>query len=156
MVCSFLYAITFASDLLVKGLLHITGDRIYGYTIVMDTVSLISWLSIVALVYRERSDVMGGRGHGWSLCLFWLVNGLWLSLELLSYNYPAWWWGVASRADVSDLVLWLVRVLVITTLLTLLLHRSVACCRGRRRWVWSHNSTMVTGSTMMIGRDGQV
>ena len=131
LLCSLLYSLTFVADLAVKGLLHVTGDRIYGYTIVMDTVAFLSWLSCLPLIYQDKGSVTKGRSFSWSLVLFWLVNSLWLGLELVSYNSLSWWWHLKTRADISDLVLWLTRLLLATVLLSGVLY-SLCCGRGRR------------------------
>ena len=132
-VCSVLCALTFVVDLATKGSLHIRViEKIYGYTIVMDSVGVVSWLLSVVLLYRERVLVVSRRPHGLALALFWLVYVAWLGLQLASLRSPAWWWHVNSRGDIVDLVLFLVRAVILVLLVVLGLLRPL-CCPGRRR-----------------------
>lgn len=77
-----LMGLTYLVDLAVKGGLHITGDKIYGYTIVVDALGMTSWIFAIGLLFRERSRVILCRPHGFSLVLFWLSSALWRCMEV--------------------------------------------------------------------------
>ena len=113
MALSVLFAVTYAVDLVVKGVLHATGDGIYGYTIVVDALGMTSWIFSAAVVFKERHRVIFKRSHGFSLVIFWLANALWLCLEVTSWHNPHWWWHLRGHTDVSDLVLFIVRSVLI-------------------------------------------
>ena len=132
--CSLLYSLSFFADLLLKGLLHVVGHHIYGYTIVMDLVAGVSWFFSLLLIYREKVKMVLQQAHGCNLTLFWMLNLVWLGLEVVSYNYSSWWWRLESRADVADMVVWLVRCLLLTVLLLESFH-TLCYCRGRRNYV---------------------
>lgn len=119
LACSVLYMVTFGVDLIVKGTLDISGDKIYGYTIVVDIVGMVSWLFSLLLVYREKVHIVMRRPHGWTLMLFWVTSVLYLGLSILSYHHKSWWWHLASGADVADLVLYVVRCVSVTVLVVL-------------------------------------
>ena len=59
-----MYSLTFATDLIIKGALHIAGDNIYGYTIVVDTVGMLSWFLSLVILYREKVLVVTQKPHG--------------------------------------------------------------------------------------------
>lgn len=135
-ICTIVYSLTFATDLTIKGVLHIAGDRIYGYTIVVDTVSILSWFLSLALLYRERVLVVTQKLHGLTLALFWLFNMIWLGLQLVSLRSPSWWWQLTyRRVDIADLTLFIVRVVLMVVLVLLGLLRPLFCCcyPSRRR-----------------------
>ena len=106
----FLLCLTYMADLVVKGALHLAGDAIFGYTLVVDGLGIVSWLVAMAATYRERHSVACGRLHGLWLVLFWLLSSLWLSLQLLGWASSQWWWELSSRGDIADLSLFCLRV----------------------------------------------
>ena len=131
-ICTVLYSLTFIVDLATKGALHLAGEQIYGYTIVEDTVGLLSWLLSILLLHRERVLVVTNRPHGLSLALFWLCDMVWVGLQLVSVRSPAWWWQLSQRrADIADLALFLIRVVLLMMLVIFGLLRPL-CCPGRR------------------------
>ena len=75
-------AITYTADLAVKGALRVAGERIYGYTIVVDALGIVSWLFALGMVYRERGRIVRRLPHGVSVVLFWIMNALWLCLQV--------------------------------------------------------------------------
>ena len=46
-----MFAVTYAVDLVVKGVIHATGDEIYGYTTVYCTASI---RALLTMVYNEH------------------------------------------------------------------------------------------------------
>lgn len=142
LVCSGLYSLTFVTDLVVKGILHITGERIYGYTIVVDAVGTCAWLSSIFLIHRIKMEIIMNRHRSFTLVLFWMVGVVWVGLEAVSINGASWWWHLRSRVDISDLVLFLVRSLLLVALVTVGILRPLLC-RGRRR-----------GYSLLINSDG--
>ncbi len=116
-ILSAIYSLTFVADLAVKGVLHVTGEQIYGYTIVEDVLGILSWLFAILMVYRDRMVVLHRKPHGISLVLFWLLNELWLGLQIVSFNNPQWWWHLKTQADISDLILYAIRVLVLSIII---------------------------------------
>ena len=133
-LCTVIYALTFVADLATKGGLHIAGDEIYGYTIVVDVVGVIAWLFSLVILYRERVLVVTHRPHGLTLVLFWLMSVVILGLELVSIRSPSsdWWWHLRSRADIADLTLFCVRAVLVGVLVVLGVFQPI-CCPGRRR-----------------------
>lgn len=131
-VCAFVYALTFVSDIVTKGALHIAGHRIYGYTIVVDALGVFSWLFSLWLIHREKVFIVTDRPHGNTLAIFWLMGVVLLGLELVSINSQSWWWHLSTREDLADFVLFLVRALMLTLLVVVGLLRPL-CCHGRRR-----------------------
>lgn len=131
-VCTLLYSLSFACDLATKGALHIAGERIYGYTIVVDALGVVSWLFSLLLIHREKTLIVTNRHHGFTLALFWLVGVVWVGLELVSFHSPFWWWHLKSRADIADITLFLFRAVVLTLLVVVGLFRPI-CCPGHRR-----------------------
>ncbi len=132
MVLTVVYALTFVSDLATKGCLHIVGDDIYGYTIVVDVVGLVSWLFSLLVVYRERVLVVTHRPHGLTLTFFWMVSVVVMCLELVSLKSTSgWWWRLQTRADTADLVVFSVRGLVLCVLVVMSVFRPL-CCPGHR------------------------
>ena len=131
MVCSLLFALTFVSDLATKGTLHIVGDQIYGYTIVMDSVGVASWVSSLIMIRREKLNIVMHRPHGYTLTLFWIVGVVFLGLEGVSYYSPFWWWRLDSRGDIADLTIYFIRVVMLSCLVMVGLLRPL-CCHSPR------------------------
>ena len=131
MVCSLLYSLTFVSDLATKGALHVIGDQIYGYTIVADVCGLVSWLFSLLLICRERVRIALSQPHSYTLMLFWLVGVVLLGLEVVSYNSPLWWWHLASKGDIADMTVFLVRGVILCVLLVVGVARPLCRRRGR-------------------------
>lgn len=113
-----LLAITYTADLAVKGVLRITGERIYGYTIVVDALGIVSWLFALGMVYRERGRIVRRLPHGVSVVLFWIMNALWLCLQVVSWGNAHWWWRLHNKVDIADLVLFVAKVLLVIILIT--------------------------------------
>lgn len=133
MVCTILYSLTFIADLATKGALHLAGEHIYGYTITEDAVGAAAWLLSLALLHREKVLVVTSKPHGLTVASFWLLDMVWLGLQLVSFQSPAWWWQLTNRrGDIADLTLFLVRVVIIMVLVVLGLLRPL-CCPGRRK-----------------------
>lgn len=132
LLCTLVYSLTFASDLAVKGVLHITGDRIYGYTIIVDVLGVVAWLSSVLLIYQEKAKVVTSKPHGCILVLFWMVGVVVLGSEVMSYDAPYWWWNLASRADIADLALFCIRAVFLSVLVMVGVLRPL-CWPSRRR-----------------------
>ena len=128
---SSLLAASFALDLVVKGVLHISGDEIFGYVVVVDSVGMASWMFVIALLYRERVAIVQNRPHGLAVVLFWVLTGVWLSLQLLSWANPQWWWRLETTADVSDLVVFISRVTFLSLLFVVGVFRPL-CFRAHR------------------------
>ena len=97
-------------------MLHIVGEEIYGYTIVLDALGITSWIFSVALVHRERFQILYQKYHGIVLVVFWLLNALWLSLQLMSWGNSKWWWHLRTRGDISDLALFTVRSVLVAAI----------------------------------------
>ena len=127
LICSVLYLLTFAVDLATKGTLHIAGERIYGYTIVMDAVGMGSWAFSLVLICREKVCAVMSRPHGLALVLFWLMTIMWLGLEVGNVHHPSWWWALSSRADIADFTLFLLRCTLILVLIGVGLFRPLLC-----------------------------
>ena len=104
-----LLALSYAADLVVKGTLHVTGDTIYGYILLLDILGILSWMVAIAIAYQERRRRALGRPHGLPLVLFWLLSVSWQALQLLGWANSHWWWRLHSRADTADLVLFCLR-----------------------------------------------
>lgn len=119
MAFSLLLAMTFVADLVVKGVLHGHDDAIYGYTILRDTLGMLSWVAATVMTYRERHRLILGQAHGLTLVLFWLVNCGWQCLQLLGWSNPHWWWQLESRVDIADLVFFIVQALIMILLVVL-------------------------------------
>ena len=122
-----LMATTYGVDLIVKGVLHINGDEIYGYVIVVDVLGMISWIFAIAFLVRENHHILQGHAHGTTLAVFWLTNIIWLSLQLVSFNGQSWWWHLSSHADISDLVLFIIRGVLLTMMVILGIARPLCC-----------------------------
>ena len=114
-----LTAVTYAVDIAVKGALGVAGDQVYGSTLVVDGLGMVSWTFAAVFVAKETRRVLLGRFHGLTLMLFWLLSALWLCLDVTSWSNPYWWWKLNCRADVSDLTLFIVRALSMATILSL-------------------------------------
>jgi hypothetical protein len=130
--CSVVYSVTFAADLAAKGSLHIAGDQIYGYTIIVDVVGVVAWLFSLILVHRERAKVLTSKPHSCTIVLFWMVGVVTLGLEIVSFNARYWWWHLTSRADIADLVLFASRALSLSVLVLVGVARPL-CWPSRRR-----------------------
>ncbi len=127
-----LFSLTYVIDLIIKGILHTLGDRIYGYTIVLDALGITSWLFAMTLVYRERLRILDQKPHGITVVLFWLLNALRLSLEVMSWSNSHWWWRLGTREDLADLIVFVVRVVLILTLVVVGVLRPLLCRKKRR------------------------
>ena len=125
-------SLTYVTDLVVKGALHLAGEQIYGYTIVEDALGIIAWLFTILMLYRERIRILQGKHHGISLALFWILNIVWFSLQLVSFSSSHWWWHLNSRGDISDLVLFVVRSALLAVIVVLGILRPL-CCPPRSR-----------------------
>ncbi len=134
--CTVAYSLTFVSDLATKGALHIGGHQIYGYTIVVDVVGMLSWACSLLMLHRERILIVTSKPHGFTLTLFWLVGVVWLGLEVVSYYGTAWWWHLASRADIADLAIFVIRAVLLLVLVVVGLCRQ-ACSPGGRRQAYA-------------------
>eukprot|EP00731_Ephydatia_muelleri_P022195 Em0014g786a len=95
-----LTAVTYAVDIGVKGALGVAGDQVYGSTLVVDGLGMVSWTFAAVLVAKDTRRVLLGRFHGLTLMMFWLLNAFWLCLDVISWNNPYWWWKLDCRADV--------------------------------------------------------
>ena len=62
-IVSVMFAVTYAVDLVVKGVIHATGDEIYGYTIVVDGLGITSWIFSGVLAFKERHQIVLKRSH---------------------------------------------------------------------------------------------
>ena len=118
-VLSLMFAVTYAADLVVKGVIHATGDAIYGYTIVVDALGITSWIFSAALTFKERHQIVLNRSHSFPLVIFWLAVALLLCLDVMSWANPQWWWGLRGHTDISDLVLFIVRCVFIVGVVVL-------------------------------------
>ena len=114
-----LTAVTYAVDIGVKGALGVAGDQVYGSTLVVDGLGMVSWTFAAVLVAKDTRRVLLGRFHGLTLMLFWLLSAFWLCLDVISWNNPYWWWKLDCRADVSDLTLFIARAVLMTAILVL-------------------------------------
>ena len=132
LACTVAYALTFACDLVTKGVLHVTGDRIYGYIIIVDVVGVVTWFCSLLLVYREKVKVVFCKSHSYTLALFWMVGVVTLGLEGVSYEAPDWWWHLNSRADTADLALYSIRAVVLFILIVVGVFRPL-CWPSKRR-----------------------
>lgn len=130
-ICGLL-SLTYLVDIVVKGTLRIAGEEIYGYTIVQDALGLWSWVFAILLLYRERVLILKGKTHGFPLALFWILNVVWFSLQIVSINNTKWWWDLSTRADISDLVLYVVRTVLLSVIVVLGIFRPV-CCPPKQR-----------------------
>ena len=125
-------SLTYVTDLVVKGALHLAGEQIYGYTIVEDALGIISWAFTIMMLYRERILILQGKSHGISLALFWMLNIVWFGLQLVSFNSSHWWWHLTTRENISDLVLYVVRSALLAVVVVLGILRPL-CCPPRSR-----------------------
>lgn len=82
-------------------------------------------------MYRERVAVLSKKPHGLTLVVFWLLNALWLSLEVMSWNNSHWWWQLRTEEDIADLVIFAVRAILIVTLVAVGVLRPLCCQRKR-------------------------
>ncbi len=126
-----LFSLTYLTDLVVKGVLQTLGNNIYGYTIVLDALGITSWIFAIFLVYRERVRVLTRKPHGLTLVVFWLMNALWLSLEVMSWSNSHWWWHLRSQADIADLAMFVARVVLVVNLIFVGVLRPLWCQRKR-------------------------
>ena len=114
-VLCLLYAGTFVADIFVKAFL--TGDHVYGITIVVDSLGIITWCLTAGWIYYDRWRALFGKAHRITIMLFWLLNGLTLCLMIISWNNPFWWWRRINHTDVSDLILFVLRITIQVMLL---------------------------------------
>ena len=120
-------SLTYVADLIVKGALHFAGEQIYGYTIVEDALGFFAWIFTIMMLFRERMQILQGKSHGISLALFWSLNIAWLGLQLVSINSSHWWWHLTTRGDISDLVLYIIRSVLVGIIVVLGILRPVCC-----------------------------
>ncbi len=134
-VLSAIMSLTYVVDLSVKGALHLAGarEKIYGYTIVEDSLGIVSWIFSILILYTERLCILKGAPHGISLALFWILNIVWLSLQIVSFNNPQWWWHLETRSDISDLVLYVIRVTFLSVIVVFGIIRPLCCSLKTRR-----------------------
>ena len=118
-ILSVMFAVTYAVDLVVKGVIHATGDEIYGYTIVVDALGITSWIFSATLAFKERHQIVLKRSHSFPLVIFWLAVALVLCLDVMSWGNPQWWWSLRGHTDISDLVLFIVRCVLIVGVIVL-------------------------------------
>ena len=138
-----LISVTYAADLIVKGVLHFISDKIFGYTIVVDALGITSWLFAILLLCREREHIFRYLSHGWSLAIFWQLNVVWFGLEIVSWQNPKWWWHLQSHVAIADLVLYVIRCVLVGVVISLGILRPL-CCHARRR-----------GHTLLININGE-
>ena len=125
-----LYACTHVADIFVK--LFLKGDHVYGITIVVDSLGVSTWCFTAGWLYKDRWRALFGKYHRITVMLFWLLNGITLSLILVSWNNPFWWWRRINRSDITDLILFVVRFVI---QVTLLVGAVVHPCLMHRRYV---------------------
>ena len=125
-----LYASTYVADILVK--LFLKGDHVYGITIVVDTLGVSTWCYTAWWLYKDRWRTLFGKHHRITVMLFWLLNGVTLSLMLVSWNNSFWWWKRIDHADISDLILYVVRFVI---QLILLIGAVVHPCMMREHYI---------------------
>ena len=118
-----LLALTYAADLVVKGSLQFSNDAIYGFTILQDTLGMLSWMVATAMTYNERWKLLEGQPHGLALVLFWLMSAACQVLQLLGWSNPHWWWRLRSHGDTADLVFFSVQTGLMATVVVV----GVAC-----------------------------
>ena len=126
----FLYACTYVADIFVK--LFLNGDHVYGITIVVDALGVSTWCFTAGWLYKDRWRALFGKHHRITVMLFWLLNGVTLSLTLVSWNNSFWWWKRIDHADISDLMLFVVRFVI---QLILLVGAVVHPCMMHERYV---------------------
>ena len=83
-----LYASTYVADIFVK--LFLEGDHVYGITIVVDALGVSTWCYTAWWLYKDRWRTLFGKHHRITVMLFWLLNGVTLSLMLVSWNNSFW------------------------------------------------------------------
>ena len=125
-----LYASTYVADTFVK--LFLVGDHVYGITIVVDALGVSTWCYTAWWLYKDRWRTLFGKHHRITVMLFWLLNGVTLSLMLVSWNNSFWWWKHIDHADISDLILYVVRFVI---QLVLLIGAVVHPCMMRERYI---------------------
>jgi len=129
-VLCLLYASTFVADIFVK--VFLKGNHVYGITIVIDSLGIITWCFTAGWIYYDRWRALFGKFHRITIMLFWLLNGLTLCLVLISWNNPFWWWRNINHTDVSDLILFILRI---TIQLILLAGAVIHPCMTHQRYV---------------------
>ncbi|XP_065894792.1 ATP-binding cassette sub-family B member 6-like [Dysidea avara] len=129
-VLCLLYASTFVADIFMKSFLK--GDHVYGITIVVDALGITTWCFTTGWIYFDRWRALFGKPHRIIIMLFWLLNGLTLCLMIISWSNPFWWWRHINRTDVSDLILFVLRI---TIQLILLAGAVVHPCMTHERYV---------------------
>ena len=128
-VLCLLCASTYVADVFVK--LYLKGNHVYGITVVVDSLGAITWCFTAGWLYKDRWRALFGKHHRITIMLFWLLNGISLSLMLVSWNNPFWWWKHINHTDVSDLILFVARFVV---QLILLIGAVVHPCVTRERY----------------------
>ena len=96
------------------GAVSITLHSIYGYIILQDILGIVSWVVAMAIVYHERHRRISIGSHGISLVMFWLLNGVWESFQLLGWSNPHWWWSLHSTTDIANLTLYCIRSVLVS------------------------------------------
>ena len=132
-VSTLVISASFLVELLVRVYLE-NGSRLYGYNLVTSITSLLSWLFSLILVYRERLSSYFGLHHSLTLVLFWLLNIIWLSSSLVSWSSSEWWWGLDDKIDLSDLVLFCVRLSLLLLLTIIGVLRPLIGFKKRRNY----------------------
>lgn len=125
-----LSACTYVVDIFVK--LYMKGDHVYGITIVVDALGVTTWCFTAGWLYKDRWRALFGKHHRITVMLFWFLNGITLSLMLVSWNNSFWWWKHINHTDVSDLVLFVLRFVI---QLILLAGAVVHPCIKRERYM---------------------
>jgi ATP-binding cassette subfamily B (MDR/TAP) protein 6 len=110
---SFLFVLSSAAHLLLTWLRH----SLYGYTILQDGLGILSWLVSMVVAYRERLRLIKGRSHGVWLVVYWTLSGVWQALQILGWSNPHWWWGLHSRTDLPELILYFIQSFLLISLL---------------------------------------
>ena len=124
------FSLTFATDLILSGVL--SGGSIYGSLILVDCTSFFAWLFSSLLIISERWYVFHGFPHGISLVLFWIMNALWLCVDIVSWHSELWWWKLKTPQDIAHLTLFAVRCVLIVVLLVVGVIRPL--CTKRKQY----------------------
>ena len=125
-----LLSLSFITHLILHGVL-LNKNTLYGYTILTDITSSISWLFCLYLICRERFNVLFTISHSPPIVVFWLSSALWLCLETISWSNSEWWWDLSNVIDTSDLVLFCIRSFLLLLLVGFGVIRPLIYRRGR-------------------------
>ena len=123
--------------------MHFTGDKIYGYVIVVDALGITSWLFAIGMLYRERVQIFRGLSHGLSLAIFWQLSLVWFGLQVVSWRNVKWWWRLENHADIADLALFIIRCVLLGGVIILGIFRPLCCYRRQR------------GHTLLVNINGE-